>query len=172
MPLPRPKPCGFVPFSTVLSGTIPTGVSPITTGNMPWVESTSWAREAAESSPTPAVVGRDLQTENRSWSTGYVEAVATEPDAQGLGHGTEVMKVIGEIVRGSYQLGALGTSSFHFYERLGWERWMGPMAVRTDSGLLPTPEDEGFLMILRTPASKEIDAVQLITCEWRPGDVW
>ena len=119
-----------------------------------------------------AVVSRDLEIEGRSWSTGYVEAVATEPEVQGEGHGTEIMALVGEIIKANYQLGALGTGSFHFYERLGWERWTGPMAVRTDSGLRPTPEDEGFLMILRTSATSEVDPTQLITCEWRPGDVW
>ncbi len=119
-----------------------------------------------------AVVPRVLKVGGTSWATGYVEAVATEPVRQGEGWGTKVMEAASSFIRETYELGALGTDSFHFYERLGWERWTGPMAVRTDTGLLPTPEDQGFLMILRTPESFEIDPAELITCEWRPGDVW
>ena len=40
--------------------------------------------------------------------------------------------------------------SHHFYERLGWETWRGPAFVRTPDGDRRTPEDEGYILVLRT----------------------
>jgi aminoglycoside 2'-N-acetyltransferase I len=81
------------------------------------------------------------------------------------------MRVVAEIVAG-YELGALGTGEQAFYERLGWRTWHGPSAVRTDDGERPTPDDDGYLMVLATPASPPLDLDVSISCEWRPGDVW
>ena len=35
-----------------------------------------------------------------------------------------------------------------------------------------TPDEEGFIMILRTPTTPDLDAAAPIGCEWRPADVW
>jgi aminoglycoside 2'-N-acetyltransferase I len=59
-----------------------------------------------------------------------------------------------------------------FYERLGWERWLGPTSVRTATGTERTPDDDGGIMILRTPASPGLDLTANIACDWRDGDVW
>lgn len=76
-------------------------------------------------------------------------------------------------VRERFELGALGTSLFRFYERLGWQRWRGKSAVRAPDGLRPTPDEDGFIMVLSTPTtSGPLDADAAITCEWRAGDVW
>ena len=104
--------------------------------------------------------------------TAYVEAVATDPMLQGRGFGTQVMINIAEIISENHRLGALGTGSFHFYERLGWQRWRGPSGVRTPAGVERTSEDDGFIMVLLTEASMHLDLSGLITCDWRPGDVW
>jgi aminoglycoside 2'-N-acetyltransferase I len=67
----------------------------------------------------------------------------------------------------------LGTGRHHFYERLGWVVWAGPAFVRTtDDGLRRTSDEEGDLLVLRTPTTPPIDIHAPITCEWRPGDVW
>jgi aminoglycoside 2'-N-acetyltransferase I len=75
-------------------------------------------------------------------------------------------------VRDGFELGALGTGAQHFYERLGWRTWQGPSAVRAPDGVRPTPDDDGFIMVLETPASPPLDVTAAIVCDWRPGDVW
>lgn len=119
-----------------------------------------------------SVVPRELETRERRWRTGFVEAVATRPDAQGRGHGTTVMRAAGDHIRTSYELGSLSTGEHAFYERLGWRRWRGTTGVRMDDGPTLTPLEDDGVMVLLTEASATIDVTGLITCEWRPGDVW
>lgn len=119
-----------------------------------------------------AVVPRELHVDGRPIRTGYVEAVATDPRRQGGGSGTAVMRAAGDHIRRSYELGALGTGLHHFYERLGWRTWRGPTSVRTDTGDRPTPDEDGYVMVLTTDATESIDLTAPISCEWRPGDVW
>ena len=73
-----------------------------------------------------------------------------------------------------YALGLLGTGSHHFYERLGWQTWRGPSSVRgKKEGETPTPDDDGYLMALRTGSSPpDLDPDAPISCDWRPGEVW
>ncbi len=119
-----------------------------------------------------AVVERALEIAGDPVRTGYVEAVATAPAHQGRGHGTRVMGEIDAHIRDRFELGALGTGEHGFYARLGWETWAGPASVRTTSGEVRTPDEEGFIMVLRTPTSPPFDLSAAISCEWRPGDVW
>lgn len=119
-----------------------------------------------------SVVERWLHIGGRPLRTGYVEAVATDPRWQGRGHGTTVMRAVTAWVRERFELGALGTGSHHFYERLGWRTWRGPSAVRTNQGTLATPDDDGYLLVLETPSSPDLDLTAPISCEWRPGDAW
>ena len=119
-----------------------------------------------------AVVERTLEVAGRSLRTGYVEAVATSSDRQGRGHGSQVMTDATAHIRETFELGALGTGRHHFYERLGWSAWRGPAYVRTPTGDLRTPDDEGYILVLATPSSPPLDPTAPITCEWRPGDVW
>jgi len=74
-----------------------------------------------------SVVPRTLETGGHALRTGYVEAVATWPDQQGRGLATEVMRATAGVVD-AFELGALDTGIPGFYERLGWERWLGPTA--------------------------------------------
>lgn len=119
-----------------------------------------------------AVVERSLWIADRPLRTGYVEAVATAPARQGAGHGTQVMTDVTAWIRERFELGCLGTGRHSFYERLGWRTWLGPSAVRTAEGPRPTPDDDGYLMVLATPSSPPLDLTVPISCEWRPGDVW
>jgi aminoglycoside 2'-N-acetyltransferase I len=118
-----------------------------------------------------SVVERDIRVGGRPLRTGYVEAVATAVERQRSGIGTAVMRAVAEHLDG-YELGALGTGSQAFYERLGWEIWRGPSSVRTVDGERATPEEDGYIMVLRTPLSPPLDLDDPISCEWRRGDVW
>ena len=119
-----------------------------------------------------SVVERVLEIGGRPLRTGYVEAVATDPGAQGRGHGSAVMAAATEHIRATQELGALGTGRHAFYERLGWETWRGHASVRTPDGERRTPDDEGYILVLRTPDSPAFDLDDPISCDWRPGDVW
>ena len=119
-----------------------------------------------------SVVERPVEIDGQRLRTGYVEAVATAPTRQGRGHGTAVMRAVGEVLDARYELGVLGTGSHGFYERLGWATWAGPSAVRTASGIDRTPDEDGYIMVYRTPATPPLNPTGLITCDWRPGDVW
>jgi aminoglycoside 2'-N-acetyltransferase I len=120
-----------------------------------------------------AVVERELHIAGRPLRTGYVENVATRAAERRRGLGTAVMTLAGERIRASFELGALGTGEFGFYERLRWERWRGPTSVRAPSGERRTPDEDGDVMILRTASTPaDLDLEAPISCDWRPGDVW
>lgn len=119
-----------------------------------------------------SVVERVLETGDRELRTGYVEAVATRPEHQRRGYATQVMQAVGSFVDERYELGALGTGLSAFYERFGWEVWRGPTSVRTERGVIETPDEDGLVMIRRTPTTPALDLDFPICCDWRPGDVW
>jgi aminoglycoside 2'-N-acetyltransferase I len=119
-----------------------------------------------------SVVERVIHVADRPLRTGYVEAVATAAERQGSGFGSLVMADVTAFIRDRFELGVLGTGRHHFYERLGWLRWEGPSSVRAPDGPRPTPEDDGYIMILATPTSPPLDTSAPISCDWRLGDVW
>lgn len=119
-----------------------------------------------------SVVERELHLGDRPLRTGYVEAVATAPGRQGRGFGTLVMEAVTAYVRDTFELGALGTGRHHFYERLGWRTWAGPAFVPAPDGLRRTPDDEGYILVLRTPTSPVFELTEPISCDGRPGDAW
>jgi aminoglycoside 2'-N-acetyltransferase I len=119
-----------------------------------------------------SVVERELHMDGRPLRTGYVEAVATAPAHDGRGYGSQVMEAANAHIRDRYELGALGTGRHHFYERLGWETWRGQAFVRVSNGSERTPDEEGYILVLRTPISPPFDGTEALSCDWRPGDVW
>ena len=119
-----------------------------------------------------SVVERVLEADGVPLRTGYVEAVATQPTAEGRGYGSAVMTEAGDHIRAGYELGALGTGRISFYRRLGWEAWRGPSFVRTPDGPVRRPDDDGWILVLRTPRTPPIDLGLSLSCDWRPGDVW
>jgi aminoglycoside 2'-N-acetyltransferase I len=119
-----------------------------------------------------SVVERELHAGGRRLVTGYVEAVATRPTHQRRGHGSALMREVGEYIDETFELGALDTGSSAFYERLGWMVWKGPTFVRTGSGLIRTADEDGQVLVRLTPTSPELDLSAPISCDWRPGDVW
>ena len=89
-----------------------------------------------------SVVARVLHVRGAPLRTGYVEAVATAPSRQRRGLGTSVMRDVGTYISERFELGALGTGSHGFYERLGWVAWAGPSSVRIPDGERRTPDDD------------------------------
>ncbi len=102
--------------------------------------------------------------------TAYVDAVATSPARQREGIGSAVMRRLALAVA-DYDIACLETERVGFYERLGWEEWQGPLAGRSDEGLIPTPEQRG-VMILRLPQTPELDPHALLTIEVQPPRIW
>ncbi len=102
--------------------------------------------------------------------TAYIEAVATEKAFRGLGYATQVMQQVAQEIS-AFELGGLSPADTTLYAHLGWEFWRGPLSIRTDRGLLPTPNEQ--VMILRlpaTPSSLDLDAS--LSAEWREGELW
>ena len=132
------------------------------------------ATEDGEPVAHGAVVPRVMVTGGRDLATGYVEGVATRGDRRGRGLATAVMAEVGRVIERDYELGALGDGSGipGFYQRLGWETWQGPTWVAGPKGRERTPEDDGSILVLRTPATGELELTASITCDWRLGDVW
>ena len=105
--------------------------------------------------------------------TAYVEAVATMPGHQRKGLATAVLQRLVDVVAAdpAWQLAALSPSDAAFYERLGWEQWRGPLAIRHDGRLEPSPDGEQ-VMIQRLPRTPPLDMTALLTAEWREGELW
>ncbi|HUR93885.1 MAG TPA: GNAT family N-acetyltransferase [Gemmatimonadales bacterium] len=102
--------------------------------------------------------------------TAYVELVATRPSHQRRGYASHLLEALIPFMR-DFTIGALSPSDAAFYDRLGWERWRGPLSVRTPSGDVPTPDEEVMILRLpRTPSALDVDAA--LSIEWRPGEVW
>ncbi len=131
-----------------------------------------WLSDAGRAISHASLVERTLTCAGHALRVGYVEAVATAPAHRRHGYGTTVMRRIGDLVRDRYALGALSTGAHAFYEPLGWQLWRGPTYVDGPSGVERTPDDDGGVMILRTPASPPLDLDADIVARWRPGDAW
>lgn len=104
--------------------------------------------------------------------TAYVEAVATALPYRSQTFGTAVMQQVAANL-GEFDLAALSPAvkAITLYQRLGWELWQGPLSIRTESGLLATPQE--CVMILRlacTPAP--LDITRALSAEWRLGELW
>ena len=102
--------------------------------------------------------------------TAYVDAVATSPAHQRQGIGSMVMTQLASAIR-DYDVACLETDRVSFYERLGWEEWRGPLAGRSDQGLIPTPDQTG-VMVLRLPRTPTLDPDTLLTIEVHPARIW
>jgi aminoglycoside 2'-N-acetyltransferase I len=131
-----------------------------------------WLADGSRAISHASVVERTLVCSGVRLQAGYVEAVATAAPHRQRGYGSTVMRRVGELIAQRYSLGALSSSSHRFYERLGWERWRGPTFVEGPRGRERTADDDGGILVLRTPRSPELDLDAEIVCDWRPGDVW
>jgi aminoglycoside 2'-N-acetyltransferase I len=119
-----------------------------------------------------AVIQRRLLHGGRALRTGYVEGVAVHADHRRHGHGAAMMDALERVVRGAYDLGALGATdeAVALYTGRGWRLWQGPSSALTPSGVRRTADDDGAIYVL--PGAVELDLEGELTCDWRDGDVW
>jgi hypothetical protein len=102
--------------------------------------------------------------------TAFVDAVSTLPSRQGEGYGTTTMQRLAKEIP-DYEIACLQTDRQSFYARLGWEEWRGPLAGRSDDGLIPTPEQRG-VMVLGLPNTPPLDLDTALTIERQPERIW
>lgn len=102
--------------------------------------------------------------------TAYVDAVATHPLYQGQGIGSAVMRHLVSVISDDYEIACLETERVSFYARLGWQEWRGPLAGRRETEIIPTPDQEG-IMILRLPRTPPLDLDSPLTIE-HDGRIW
>lgn len=119
-----------------------------------------------------SVVLRRMLHGGRALRTGYVESVAVRADRRRAGVGDAVMSALERVIRGGYELGALGASpaGAALYTSRGWSLWPGTAAVLTPDGITATPDEDGGIYVL--PITVELDAGRQLVCDWRDGDVW
>jgi aminoglycoside 2'-N-acetyltransferase I len=119
-----------------------------------------------------SLVQRRLLHDGRALRAGYVEAVGVRADRRGRGHGAAMMAALERVLRGAYDLGALGATddAVRLYEGRGWKRWAGPTSALTPDGIRRTQDDDGSVYVL--PVAIMLDLAGELTCDWRDGDVW
>jgi aminoglycoside 2'-N-acetyltransferase I len=130
----------------------------------------AWADQALVGHAS--VVQRRLFHAGRAWRVGYVEAVAVHPRWQRRGLGGRLMEEVGRVVRGGYQMGALGSTdeARPLYERHGWLPWRGTLWCMGPQGLVRTADEEGSMLVLPVEGALDLDGP--LTCDFRDGDVW
>jgi aminoglycoside 2'-N-acetyltransferase I len=130
------------------------------------------AYDGAELIGHGSVVLRRMLHGDRALRTGYVEAVAVRADRRRTGIGDAVMSALERVIRGGYELGALGASpaGAALYTSRGWSMWSGTTAVIGPGGITPTPNLRGGIYVL--PITAELDPGKPLICDWRDGDVW
>ncbi len=119
-----------------------------------------------------SVVQRRLLYQGRALRAGYVEGVAVRADRQRLGHGGTMMAALERVLRGAYDLGALGSTDegAPFYAARGWQLWRGPSSALTPDGIRPTTDDDGAIYVYELAVP--LDITSELTCDWRDGSVW
>jgi aminoglycoside 2'-N-acetyltransferase I len=121
-----------------------------------------------------AVVHRQLLHADQPVRTGYVEALAVRGDRRRRGYAAAALSRAELALEAAYDLGALsnGTGIEGFYQRRGWLTWAGPTFVASSEGVRWTPDDDGGVLVRRTPTSPPLDLAAPLGCQWREGDVW
>jgi aminoglycoside 2'-N-acetyltransferase I len=119
-----------------------------------------------------SVIQRRLLHGGRALRTGYIEGVAVRADARRRGLAGRLMDELERVVRGAYDVGALGATDMaaDFYRGRGWIPWRGPTSALTPAGIVRTADEDGYIYVL--PAVAELDFDGELTCDWRDGDAW
>jgi aminoglycoside 2'-N-acetyltransferase I len=119
-----------------------------------------------------SVIQRRLLHGGRALRAGYVEGLGVRADHRRRGVGAALMDALEHVIRGAYDLGALGSTemAMAFYAGRGWQLWQGPSSALTPRGIVRTPDDDGGIYVL--PSSAPLDLSGELVCDWRDGDVW
>jgi aminoglycoside 2'-N-acetyltransferase I len=119
-----------------------------------------------------SLIQRRMLHGGQALRTGYVEGVGVLSDRRGRGHGATMMDALERVIRGAYDLGALGATdeAAGFYASRGWKLWQGPTSALTPTGIERTEDADGavFVFAMTVP----LDVSGELTCDWRDGDVW
>jgi aminoglycoside 2'-N-acetyltransferase I len=128
------------------------------------------AYEGGELVGHAAVVQRRLRYDGRALRTGYVEGVGVHAAHRRRGHADALMAALERVIRGGYDVGALGASdeALPLYAKRGWRAWEGPLSAITPDGLVSTPEEAGAILVL----TDELDLTRPLACDWREGELW
>jgi aminoglycoside 2'-N-acetyltransferase I len=120
-----------------------------------------------------SVVQRRLLHGGRAMRAGYVEGVGVRADRRGQRHGLDMMTALQDVIRLSYEVGALAATeeALPFYESLGWQLWRGPTYALTPDGVVRTADGDGAVHVLPLEGVL-LDLDGALTCDWRDGDVW
>jgi aminoglycoside 2'-N-acetyltransferase I len=113
-----------------------------------------------------------VRTGGHELETAFVENVATRADRRREGLATAVMRGAQAEIMSKAELGVLGTGTPALYQPLGWERWLGPTSVRESDGTTTqTPDEDGFVYVLRTPKTPaDLDVTAPIERDRRDAD--
>lgn len=118
------------------------------------------------------VTTRWLQPESHPLlKTAYIDAVATLPAYQGQGYGSAILRQIASAINNEYVIACLETDRESLYRRLGWQTWRGPLAGRSEHGLIPTPDQRG-IMILRLSQTPALNLDSALSIECQTGRIW
>src|SRR5262249_28056390 len=111
-----------------------------------------------------SVVQRRLLHGGRALRTGYVEGVGVRAELRGQGYRTALMDALERVVRGAYDLGALGATdeAAQFYGNRGWVRWGGSTYALTPNGVVRTAAEDGSVLVL--PVGVLLDLSGSLTC--------
>ena len=119
-----------------------------------------------------SLVMRRLLHGKRALRAGYVEGVAVRAGRRRQGVGAMVMTPLERLIRGGYDIGALGATddAVPFYLSRGWALWPGTASVLAPRGHVRTPDEEGWIYV--RPVTVSLDPDGDLACDWRGGDVW
>jgi aminoglycoside 2'-N-acetyltransferase I len=119
-----------------------------------------------------SLIQRRLLHGGRALRTGYVEGVGVRSDRRRRGHGAAMMAALERVLRGAYDLGALGATdeAADFYAARGWEPWQGPTSALRPAGVKRTKDEDGAIFVFRLAVP--LDLLGELTCDWRDGDAW
>lgn len=102
--------------------------------------------------------------------TAYIEMVASHPAYQGRGYASLLMAAAPTYFGSEFELAALCPAETDLYGRLGWVYWRGPLFIRQDGQLRPTPDER--VMILPLDKTPPLDLDAPLSAEWREGEIW
>ncbi len=81
------------------------------------------------------------------------------------------MEPLEQVARRAYDVVALAASDAGaaLYVARGWLPWQGPTSVLSPTGVVRTPDDDDWVLVLPGP---DLDRTAELTCDWREGDPW